>query len=65
MSAKKKSEGKGCNCKKTQCQKKYCECFSSGIACGLDCKCEDCANGEGNNIQLSLESFSKKSIDKV
>lgn len=39
---------KGCTCKKSQCKKKYCECFNAGLACGEDCKCEDCLNGECN-----------------
>lgn len=39
MSASKQNNGKGCNCKKSQCQKKYCECFNSGIACGDSCRC--------------------------
>jgi hypothetical protein len=36
---------KHCNCKKTQCQKKYCECYNAGRKCTDKCKCEDCLNG--------------------
>lgn len=33
-----------CNCKKSGCQKKYCECFTNGMYCNADCKCEGCSN---------------------
>lgn len=35
---------KGCNCKKSNCLKKYCECFNEGVGCSEICKCEDCKN---------------------
>jgi hypothetical protein len=40
----KSSAAKGCNCKKTGCKKKYCECYNQGMPCGEYCKCNNCAN---------------------
>eukprot|EP01041_Mallomonas_annulata_P013852 gene13852-29482_t len=34
----------GCSCKKSNCLKKYCECFNSNIKCTGRCRCGDCHN---------------------
>ncbi|XP_042037557.1 protein tesmin/TSO1-like CXC 5 isoform X1 [Salvia splendens] len=40
-------QSRGCNCKRTGCLKKYCECFQANIPCSDKCKCVDCRNFEG------------------
>lgn len=35
----------GCRCKRSRCQKNYCECFQAGVPCSSLCKCDDCENG--------------------
>lgn len=41
------SHAKGCNCRKSHCLKKYCECFQASIPCSPKCRCLECRNGVG------------------
>lgn len=53
IASKHKGHSTGCNCKQSQCLKKYCECFQGGAFCAGNCKCNSCQNFEGSG---SLEA---------
>ncbi len=54
----------GCNCKKTGCSKKYCDCFKYGLTCGPACKCTDCQNGKESVDSRNVNRSSNKLIKK-
>ena len=55
-----------CTCNKSQCNKKYCECFSKGKKCNENfCSCSDCHNKMNLNknyeIKLGISCSCQKS----
>ena len=44
----------GCNCTKSNCTKKYCECFKAGKTCIEACRCRDCDNIDDQKKQMRI-----------
>ncbi|XP_025012504.1 CRC domain-containing protein TSO1 isoform X2 [Ricinus communis] len=45
---------RGCNCKKSMCLKKYCECYQANVGCSSECRCEGCKNGYGRKEEYGI-----------
>ena len=46
LNLQKESRTNGCNCSKSNCLKKYCECYKAGLKCSKICRCKMCENIE-------------------
>jgi hypothetical protein len=52
----------GCNCSKSFCVKKYCECFNKGLGCSDSCRCVQCKNNHKPQTEKSIKitDYTKK-----
>ena len=52
-----------CNCKNSNCTKKYCDCFQNGKSCTSKCRCVNCLNKISNLNNNTLRK--KKKIKRI
>ena len=54
-----------CNCKNSNCSKKYCDCFQSGKRCTSKCKCINCLNKTVNNQNNNKKNGRRKKMRRI
>ena len=55
---------RGCNCKKTECMKNYCECFAGKVKCSHLCKCTECQNYDETLPDEDLQKYQDCQVKK-
>ena len=57
-----------CTCAKSNCTKKYCECYKSNQKCTYKCRCVNCKNGVKTSFNVNVPEsdniINKESINK-
>ena len=48
-----------CNCNKSKCEKKYCECYANNEPCDIKCDCCNCHNCDSHKYQHFFNSDCK------
>ncbi|EKX45658.1 hypothetical protein GUITHDRAFT_152657 [Guillardia theta CCMP2712] len=56
---------RGCRCRRSKCQKKYCECFGAGLKCSTNCVCEGCLNGNDPSKPFYPSGGSASSVARM
>lgn len=52
-----------CNCSKSGCNKKYCDCYKNGSKCSSLCSCMNCQNNSPSKSLSSKKLLCKKTLD--